>query len=51
MRHEGGTVRDVRDDFEADLDRFARQLAWCDAVSYALMVPLLVLLAWWLLRG
>jgi hypothetical protein len=43
-------MRDLKEDFEDDVEQFARSLAWTDVVSYALTIPLLVLLAWWLLH-
>jgi hypothetical protein len=41
---------DLQQDFEEDVELFARSLAWSDVTSYALTIPLLVLLFWWLLQ-
>ena len=47
---EGGGMRDLNRDFEEDVERFARSLAWRDVITYALTLPLVVLLFWWLLQ-
>ena len=43
-------MADFRQDSEHDLEEFARYITWSDVISYALTLPLLVLLAWWLLQ-
>jgi hypothetical protein len=43
-------MRDVREDLEADFDKFARSLAWSDGITYALTLPFLALMVWWLLQ-
>lgn len=44
-------MRDFRDDFEDDLEQFARALRWTDAVSLAVTIPLLAMLLWWMMRS
>ena len=43
-------MRDLNRDFEEDVERFARSLAWSDVITYVLTLPLVVLLFWWLLQ-
>jgi hypothetical protein len=43
----GEGMKDLREDFEDDVELFATFLGWTDAVSLAMMLTVLVLLFWW----
>ena len=40
-------MRDLREDFEDDVEMFATLLGWTDIVSFAAMLAVLILLFWW----
>jgi hypothetical protein len=40
-------MRELRDDFDDDMQVFTAILGWTDVVSLTLMLTVLVLLFWW----
>jgi hypothetical protein len=40
-------MRDLREDFEDDVEMFSTLLGWTDVVSLAVMLTVLILMFWW----